>query len=428
MRYFLLSFIFLSFYNFQANSQSLVFQDFFETKTLQISYYLVGDANSELFVLQDLKKQEQWSGKLQLRTSDVLNLGNFRFNVIDSASNKMLYTQGFCSLFEEWQSTFLAQTNSKSFYHVNNVPFPKKTIKYQLQKRRKDGVFFTVHEFYINPNNYFIKQEAPLKNKYSVIQNSGDPHKKIDIAFLAEGYTKLEMQKFNNDVKRIWQYFTQIPPFSKYADRFNIYAVESVSQESGTDIPGKHVYKNTVLNFSFYTFNVERYLTSFDLKAMHNNASCVPYDYIFVVINSGKYGGGGFYYYYSSATSDNELSLKVAIHEFGHAFAGLADEYYNAETSYNEYFNLKIEPWELNITTLVNFESKWKHMVSENTPIPTPRTKQYENKIGVFEGGGYMAKGIYSPAQDCRMKSNKPEGFCPVCSQAIIKVINYLSE
>ena len=147
-----------------------------------------------------------------------------------------------------------------------------------------------------------------------------------------------------------------------------------------------------------------------------------------MLINSSKYGGGGFYNFYTGGTADHELSLKVAIHEFGHGFVGLADEYYNSEVAYEGFYNLKVEPWEPNITTLVNFDSKWKDMISPGTPIPTPRTEMYKDSVGVFEGGGYTAEGIYSPFEDCRMKSNKPEGFCPVCSRAIQQVINYYCE
>ncbi len=404
------------------------FQKFFTNQTLQIGYYLIGDYKTEIFALEELNKLNLWAGKLELRENDALNLGNFRFNVFDSATNKLIYCQGFNSLFEEWQSTNMAKVNSKAFYHVNNMPFPKHTIKYELLQRQKNGKFTIIHKMFINPNNYFIKKETPNNIAVEQIQVSGSPNNKIDIAFLAEGYTQKEMQKFLSDVKRIWEYFTTIEPFKEYSNRFNIYAVKSASEETGTDIPSKNTYKNTAFNFTFYTFNVERYLTSFDLKQMHKVAACVPYDYIFMVVNTPKYGGAGFYNYYSSATTDNSLSLKVAIHEFGHAFAGLADEYYDSSTALNDFYDLKAEPWEPNITTLANFSTKWKDLVSDKTPIPTPRTSEYQNKIGTFEGGGYVAKGIYSPMQDCRMKSNKPKGFCPVCKRAIIRVINYMSK
>ncbi len=413
----------------KTSTEQIVFDKHFESNSLRIDYYLVGNAEKEEFILQQLKKTKHWAGKKQLIGLDSMNLGNFRFNLLDSATNKLLYTKGFCSLFQEWQTTSEAKTINKSFYHVNVMPFPKKIVKYQLQKRNYNtGKFIIIHEFYIDPSNYFILNETPENFKYSLVHGDKEAENKIDIAFLAEGYHKKEMGKFKKDVKRIWEYFVSIPPFNQYADRFNIYAIESLSQETGTDIPGAGIYKNTALDFSFYTFNIDRYLTSSNIKALHDAAELVPYDHIFVLINSAKYGGGGFYNYYSATTTDNQLSLKVAIHEFGHGFAGLADEYYNSNVAYDGFYNLNVEPWEPNITTMVNFDKKWASMLDSNTPIPTERIPTHSHDLGVYEGGGYSAEGIYSPFQDCRMKSNLPRGFCPVCSKAIVDVINHYSE
>jgi IgA peptidase. Metallo peptidase. MEROPS family M64 len=159
------------------------------------------------------------------------------------------------------------------------------------------------------------------------------------------------------------------------------------------------------------------------MKSIHDQAASVPYDQLYVLVNSTRYGGGGFYNFLNLTTVDHALSPKVFIHEFGHGFAGLGDEYYNSEVAYENYYNLEVEPWEPNLTTLVNFASKWKDLVDKSTPMPTPRTADYTGKVGVFEGGGYMTKGIYSPAEDCRMKSNAPQDFCPVCQRAIRETI-----
>lgn len=402
------------------------FDKFFENKTLRIDYELVGNYNSEIFVLKQIKKQNIWAGPIRLSDSLDLDYGNYQFSVYDSASNQLLYKKGFSSLFNEWQTTAEAKKKQAGYYHVDLMPFPKNTILYKLEKRSfNDGKFNVIGELYINPKNYFIVEETPESIKHIVIQGGSDVNHKIDIAFIAEGYTKSEMKKFKADVERIWGYIASIPPFTQYKDLFNIYAIESISEESGTDIPGEHIYKNTILNSSFYTFDTPRYLTTNDMKSLHDVAASVPYDHLFVLINSERYGGGGFYNYYSATTSDNEYSEKVAIHEFGHGFAGLADEYYESGVAYNDFYNLAVEPWEPNITTLVSFEKKWKDMVSNDVNIPTERSYQYRNTIGVFEGGGYSGKGIYSPYQDCRMKSNVPKGFCPVCSHSIEKVIQW---
>jgi hypothetical protein len=400
------------------------FDKFFENKVLRIDYELIGDANTQLFVLKQLKKQNNWAGTEQLAKVTDSDFGDYRYSVYDSASNKLLYKNGFSSLFHEWQSTPEAKKTTASYYHVNLMPFPRKTIRYLLEKRRfTDGEFEAISQLYINPNDYFIREETPEPVPFSIIEGGDSVTRKVDLVFIAEGYTRDEMGKFKKDVVRIWKYMSQIPPFDSFADDFNVYALELPSNESGTDIPGKLVYKNTALNFSFYTFNTPRYLTTTDIKALHDAAAVVPYDHLFVLINSETYGGGGFYNYYSASTSDHPLSEKVAIHEFGHGFAGLADEYYDSSVAYDGYYNLKVEPWEPNITTLVNFDKKWKDMLLEGIEIPTERIEKYKNTLGVFEGGGYSSKGIFSPYQDCRMKSNKPDGFCPVCSEAIKKTI-----
>ena len=214
----------------------------------------------------------------------------------------------------------------------------------------------------------------------------------------------------------------------KLKDRINIWAVEAISVESGTDIPGEGIYKNTALNSSYYTFDVDRYLTTPDIKAVNDYAAVVPHDNIVVLINSERYGGGGMYNYYSGTTSDHPLTPQVFTHEFGHGFAGLGDEYYSSEVAYEEFYPFSVEPWEPNITTLVNFESKWKNMIDPSVPVPTPVESKYQGVVGLFEGAGYSAKGIYRPEINCRMKGNDAEGFCQVCQEAIKKVILFYTE
>jgi hypothetical protein len=179
------------------------------------------------------------------------------------------------------------------------------------------------------------------------------------------------------------------------------------------------VWKKTILNSSFYTFDIDRYLTTYDMKSVRDVAANVPYDQICVVANSQEYGGGGIYNHYALFTSDNAYANYVFVHEFGHSFAGLGDEYYNSEVAYEDFYNLKVEPWEPNLTTLVDFDSKWKSMVPPDAPIPTPASEKNKVEVGAYEGGGYMTKGIYRPSHDCTMKSLSYNNFCPVCQQAI---------
>ena len=403
---------------------SVDFDTYFEHKTLRVDYLLGGNANEQTIFLQDLKKEAIWGGTT-INLVDTFDYGNYRFKLIDKASGVLLYSRGFGSLFQEWQSTPEAKTLNRSYYQVNVMPFPKNKAQFIVEYRNRDGVFEKLFEYEIDPGNYFILEETAMEVKHSKLMGNGNANSSIDVAFIAEGYTQEEMEKFRADVERVAGYVLNVEPFKSYANRFNIYALESVSEESGPDIPGKQIYKNTVLHSNFYTFDSERYLTTSDLKTMHDIAANVPYDHIFVLINTEKYGGAGIYNYYTSCSSDHKLSREVASHEFGHGFVGLADEYYTSGVSVEDFYNLEVEPWEPNITTLIDFESKWKNMLDEGIVTPTPRTEIYAEKVGLFEGGGYMSKGIYSPVQDCKMKSNNKDEFCPVCQKSGEKMIRF---
>lgn len=406
-----------------VNSQ-IKFDDYFIEKTLRVDYVIAGNNISETIYLKELKQEQNWGGSI-VNFIDTFGYGNYKYEVYDVISNTLIYSRGFSSLFQEWQSTDEAKIMNRSFYQVNTMPFPKQEVLFVVKKRTWEGEFQKIFETNINPTNYFINKEKSIFCKSSKIHGNKAPEKAVDVAFISEGYTIEEMDKFRNDVKRISKNIFSFAPFDELKEEFNIYAVESPSLESGVDIPGKGIYKNTAANFSFYTFDIERYLTTSDIKSLHDIAANVPYDQIYVIVNSTKYGGGGFYNYYTCTTSDHMLTPTVAAHEFGHGFAGLADEYYTSDVAYNDFYNLKIEPWEPNITTRVKFEDKWKNMIQDSIPQPTPRKQGYENSVGLFEGGGYLSKGIYSPHMDCTMKSNKPKKFCPVCQRAIKRMVNF---
>ncbi|MGA3014493.1 MAG: M64 family metallopeptidase [Bacteroidales bacterium] len=404
------------------------FDDYFFPNTLRIDYYIAGDYDHESVYLNQMKQEPYWSGPKK-HLIDPFNSGTYRITVFDSVSGTMLFSKGFCNLFQEWKRTPEAMKVQRSFEQTAIVPFPRQSIQFQVEKRRyEDGKFEKLFQMYINPNSYFISRKKVRQIPFVKFYDSGDPENKVDIAFIAEGYTQDQMDKFLKDAKRISDYFLSQAPYNEYKDRFNFYAIESTSQESGVDVPGRRIYVNTDINSSFYTFDMDRYLTSSNTKEVYDIAANVPYDVIFILVNSKIYGGGGFYNHFGESTVDNYFSEIVSIHEFGHTFAGLADEYYTSEVTYSEFYNTKVEPWEPNLTTNVNFDSKWKYMINKGIPIPTPRDDKYQNDVGMFEGGGYVAKGVYSPMMDCRMKSNEAAGFCPVCQQAIIRMIKFYSE
>lgn len=403
------------------------FNDYFIDKTLRFDYIFAGNSSKTEVFPAGMRQEPTWGGSLTNLT-DRFGYGNFRYQVYDLSSGKLIYSKGFCTLYQEWQTTAEAKKISRSFHEVATFPFPKNKVKFVLEKRERNGLFTEMYETVIDPSDYFIRREKPKDVAFSKICGNTDPHKALDIAVIAEGYTKDEMGKFRDDVKKLSNYLFDTAPFNRYSDKINIYAVEAVSEESGTDIPGKGIYVNTALNTSYYTFDVERYLTTQDIENINDYAAVVPHDQIFILINSSTYGGGGVYNYYTASTIDNKYSPEVIVHEFGHGFAGLADEYYTGETAYEDFYPLDVEPWEPNLTTRVNFEAKWKSMISEGVPVPTPNDPRYSGKIGLFEGGGYMTKGIYRPAYDCRMNTLQAPGFCQVCQKAIEEMILFYTE
>ncbi|MEI6898674.1 MAG: M64 family metallopeptidase [Bacteroidota bacterium] len=408
----------------QKIDTTLNFDSFFIQKSLRIDFILAGNHTNETACLQQMKQEPNWGGNKK-RLIDPLDLGSYRVMVTDSASGKVIFTKGFSTLFQEWRGTPEANLLNRAFEQTVILPFPKKIMKVSIQERAfSDGHFFTLLDLMINPNDYNIVREKPQSYPFIKFRDQGDPAQRVDVAILPEGYTSEEMSKFIKDAQIMSDYFLTVTPFSENKTKFNFYAIIAPSIESGVDIPGRGKYSNTAVNSTFYTFGMDRYLTTSDTRKIYDIAAVVPYDAVFILVNSNMYGGGGFYNLYAEITADNPWSKIAGVHEFGHSFAGLADEYMG-DVNYSDTYNLKVEPWEPNITTNVDFSSKWQTMIQPETPVPTPRTNDYKNSVGMFEGGGYVTKGIYSPFEDCRMKSNEATGFCPVCQRAIRRMIQY---
>jgi hypothetical protein len=257
----------------------------------------------------------------------------------------------------------------------------------------------------------------------------------IDVAILAEGYTESEMDIFYRDAEATCEALFSHAPFDKLKDRFNIVAVASPSLDSGVSIPLNGEWKSTAVSSHFSTFYSDRYLTTSRVKSIHNWLAGIPYEHIIILANTDTYGGGGIYNSYTLTTAHHPMFKPVVVHEFGHSFAGLADEYYY-DDQYVEYYYPDCEPWEQNITTLYDFASKWNDMLPKVIGIPTAPVegniwkmfnegKSMDEMVGVYEGAGYQSKGVYRPFPDCRMKTNAAEAFCPVCQRAISRIIEF---
>lgn len=403
------------------------FGKYFKNATCRIDYYHSGNRDVEYYSTDEIIKEGKWYGSRK-KLIDPFDYGMYKFMVFDSASNRILFTRNYSTLFLEYRSTEEAKSQSGNFPESVVFPFPKNTVRVEFYSRGKDLIWDKQHQLYLNPNDPLIKEKKTSDWEYfSVVKNSS-PKKSLDILFIPEGYTAGQMGKFRKDCDRFAGYIFRTDPYNKVSENINVWGVLSPSEEEGTDIPSDSVFRNTLLSSNFSTFGTERYLTTSDFKAVRNAASCVPSDQIIILVNHERYGGSGIYNFYCMTTTDDDDAEFLVMHEFGHAFAGLGDEYYSSDVAFQDFYDLTKEPWEPNLTTLVNFESKWKDMLPEGTPIPTPVDDQYKGKVGVFEGGGYTAKGIYRPYLDCSMNVVIPNNFCPVCKRAIERRVGFYSE
>lgn len=405
-----------------ANAQTK-YDTYFTPDRLRIDLVFAGNASSQHIFLDGLAKECAWSGS-KTNLVDKFNYGEYYLE-IKTLAGETIYSKGFNTLFQEWRTTPEAKTTPKSFNSSYIIPYPKDTVQLVVSERVKlTGKFKEIYSIAIDPSDKLISKETTNNFKVTPIVNNGNSNEKVDILFIAEGYTAAEMDKFRKDATKFAGYLFDIEPYKSRKQDFNIWAIESISKDSGTDIPHQDIWKETVAGSNFFTFKIDRYLTAPNQKLICQIASNAPYDALYVIVNTTKYGGGGIYNFYGLSMANHKTEAPVFVHEFGHSFAGLADEYYDSATTYEDFYNLKTEPWEPNITTLVNFGSKWQDLISKDTPIPTPNDPKYLNVLGVFEGGGYMTKGIYRPYYECRMKNNTAQGFCPACQRAINKMID----
>jgi hypothetical protein len=402
------------------------FDVFFNGKQFRMDFALSGNAGVQSAALMQLREEPFWGGPRE-HLVDPFGYGGYRLEMYDKASGKLIYSRGFNTLFEEWRTTEQAQTETQAWTNSIVSPFPHRPATAVLLARdRATNGTDTLMRLEIDPSSIFIDRSRLKDNPAIAVQIHGEPAGKVDLAFIAEGYTALEKDKFFADARRFTDSLFAVPPFDRHRGDFNVRAVFLESGESGTDFSGRGIFKNTALNTGFYTFGTDRYLTTPDMKAVRDAVWNIPCDAVFILVNSDVYGGGGMYNFYAIGTADNERTIQVFVHEFGHSFAGLADEYFLSETSYHDFYNIRFEPWEPNITTLVDFDRKWKDLLPAGTPVPTPAEAPYSGRTGVFEGGGYLSKGIYRPMDHCMMRDLQP--FCPVCSRAILRMIDYLSD
>lgn len=404
-------------------------QDFnkhFRDSTLRIDYVFAGNIHSQEIAIDKLNVMPGWYGK-KSRLADLPVEGNGQITVADHATGEIIYRNSFSTLFQEWLSYDDAKYKKQSFENVFLVPMPQNTVDITVDLRNNRREIIKSMTQTVSPDDILIRHIGFRNHTpYVTLQQAADTARCIHIAYVAEGYTADEMETFIKDAQTANDAIFAHEPFKSMMPRFNVIAVESPSRESGTSEPSVGVWKNTVLGSHFDTFYSDRYLTTLNLKDLHDCLAGTPYEHIIVLVNTDKYGGGGILNSYNLSMTHHPMFKPVVVHEFGHSFAGLADEY-AYETEDIPMYPHDVEPWERNITTLTDFHGKWESMIKKGTEIPTPLNTN-KNKIGVYEGAGYSLHGVYRGAQECRMRTNDTPEFCPVCQNAIMQVIKFYTE
>lgn len=408
---------------------SNIFDQYFCDQTLRIDYTLAGTAEQQAIYLDHISEIQHWAGR-RVNMDKLLLKGNGQVTVRDIATGKVIYTNAFSTLFSEWLSERAALEDAgRSFEHTVLVPRMKEkaTIEVNINDNHGKSIAYIKHT--IDPSDILIEklgQKSITPHRY--LWKGGDSQKAIDIAIVAEGYTQEEEELYYHDAQTATDALLAHEPFKSMKERLNIVAAFSVSEESGVSIPRLNEWKRTALGSHFSTFYSDRYLTTLNVKKVHNALAGIDYEHIIILANTDEYGGGGIFNSYTLTTAHHPMFRPVVVHEFGHSFGGLADEYYYTTEADTTVYTLNIEPWEPNITTLVNFDSKWRQMLDKNASIPTRDNDAQKVEIGVIEGAGYSGKGIYRPSYNCRMRTNEHETFCPVCIEALKKMILFYTE
>ena len=384
-----------------------------QDRTLRVDYIFSGTDKSVEISLDEMSCFDGWAGR-RVNTDAVPVRGNGQISLADAQTGKVLYRQSFSTLFQEWQTTEEATKVRKAFENVFLLPMPQSKAVVRVELYDFWGSIYASLNHEVDPSDILIRKVDPVPAPHRYLHQGGTSEDCIDVAIVAEGYTEEEMDKFYAHAKTAMDAILSHAPFGEYKDRFNFVAVALESEDSGVSVPGEGEWKKTALGSHFNTFYMDRYLTTLRLRQMHDKLCGIPYEHIVILANTDTYGGGGIFNSYTLTTAGHRSFKPVVVHEFGHSFAGLADEYYY-DDQYVEYYYPDSEPWEQNITTMVDFESKWKDMVEAGS-------------AGVYEGAGYQSKGVFRPAEDCRMHTNAAETFCPVCQRAIARIIEFYTE
>ncbi len=446
----------------------------FVDKTMRLDFYHTGAGGREILSLDRIVSDGPWAGS-RTRLVDDTNLGPYFFDVIDRASNRPIYSRGFASIYGEWETTGEARQGvARTFHESLRFPWPKEPVQVVVKKRDGQNAFREVWSTLVDPSSRFVTaaEIAPQGRVWTVFEN-GPAASKVDLLILGDGYSEAQLPKFHGDVKRLVEVLFQHEPFKSRRADFNVRAIDLAAPRGGVNRPRTGDFRRTPLGVSYNIFDSERYALTENNQAVRNVASAAPYDFLEILINEEHYGGGGIFNDHATAAVDTAFAEYIFVHEFGHHFAALGDEYYTSDVAYETGVTDRPEPWEPNVTALKDpARLKWGDLVEPGTPIPTPWDKAaYEEKsrevqekrrqlratnapesemntlltaelgwstaflgkqphagkVGAFEGAAYEPKGLYRPQADCIMFTRDRVGFCRVCQRAIAHIIDLYS-
>ena len=422
------------------------FDAHFEDATLRLDYVFCGDATRQEVYFQQASHIPAWAGRRHNLTEPLLQ-GNGQVIVRSVADGKTLYVNSFSTLFQEWQVTPEAASLQRAFENCFLVPFPREKVEVEvrLYDNRREMTCSMKHT--VDPADILIRRLGSNGHPARTLQRGGSLQEAIDVVIVSDGYAAEDYVKFFADAERARVALMSHAPLSDYATRFNFRAVFAPSLQGGVSVPRDDAWVANALESHFDTFYIPRYLTTSAMQKVYDAIGTVPFEHIIVLVNTPVYGGGGIFNSVTIMGSDHPTFREVLVHEFGHAFGGLADEYFYVGDESDQY-PLDVEPWEPNISTRVDFAAKWEDMLPAGLPVPTPldpveaqndvrkiwktlspeEKASLNGKVGVYEGAGYRIKGIYRPAQECRMRMNECEAFCPVCSRALVRMIEYYTD
>jgi hypothetical protein len=455
---------------FSSAVAAATFDSDFEPRTMRADLFHTGGQGREIVALDRVVSDGAWAGS-RTRLHDETNLGAYRFEIADPETGRVLYSRNYASLYGEWETTGESKTTSRTFHESLRFPWPKRPVQVALKKRGADNLFREIWSTAADPGSRFINAAPPPPSgSVWTLFESGPATEKVDLLLLGEGYTASELPKFHADAKRLTEKLFATEPFKSRKNDFNVRAIDLPSAESGVNRPHVGKFKRTPVSAEYNIFDSERYLLTYDNRALRDVLSAAPYEFIEILVNEKQYGGGGIYNFQATTSVDTAFAEYVFVHEFGHHFAGLGDEYYMSPVAYSEAPPDRPEPWEPNITALRDPANlKWEDLVADGTPLPTPWDKEayekdardflakrmdlinrkaaeaefdalfreqqksdtprlaamtYSGKVGAFEGASYQGRGLYRPQTDCIMFTRDEVGFCKVCRRAIERIID----